>query len=38
MAGTLCAFNVIIGDLAPGILSNLFGLEVRYAYLLHDVA
>ena len=27
-AGTLCAFNVIIGDLGPSIIHNLFAVEV----------
>ncbi|KAK3728584.1 hypothetical protein QZH41_011662, partial [Actinostola sp. cb2023] len=27
-AGTLCAFNVIIGDLGPSIIHNLFAVEI----------
>ncbi|XP_031570569.1 putative sodium-coupled neutral amino acid transporter 10 [Actinia tenebrosa] len=27
MAGTLCAFHVIIGDLAPDLFSHLFGIQ-----------
>lgn len=30
--GTLVAFQVVIGDLAPAVVTGTFGFEVRYHY------